>query len=180
MVATRYSVCMLAAFLSLAVFSGSTASAQDYEGSKAGDFEFTLGGQGASDSDFDVGSGGVQGSFGWLLSDHMQLSVRQTFNFSDFGDSAWGGSTRGAFDFLFPLGSVRPFVGANFGWVYGDDTVKETLAAGPEAGIKWWVTEDAFIFGQMEYQFFFEDVSDADDAFDDGSFVYSLGLGIHF
>jgi hypothetical protein len=31
-----------------------------------------------------------------------------------------------------------------------------------------------------EYQFFFDEADNVDDAFSDGQFVYSLGLGVKF
>jgi hypothetical protein len=37
-----------------------------------------------------------------------------------------------------------------------------------------------FIFGRIEYQFFFENSDQADDAFEDGQFVYSIGVGFRF
>ena len=52
------------------------------------------------------------------------------------------------------------------------------MAAAPELGLKWYLTETAFLLGLVEYQFFFEDAEDADDTFSDGSFVYTLGIGV--
>ena len=37
-----------------------------------------------------------------------------------------------------------------------------------------------FIFGMIEWLWFFDDGSDFDDNFDDGQFVYSLGVGFNF
>ncbi|MGH7215097.1 MAG: hypothetical protein ACREIT_10075 [Tepidisphaeraceae bacterium] len=47
-------------------------------------------------------------------------------------------------------------------------------------GVKFFVNSTPFIFLMAEYQFFFEDSDDAGDAFDDGQFVYSLGIGLRF
>ncbi len=170
---------ILAILVAFALAVPNAMADEEFEGSKAGDLEFTLGGAGANDQDFDVGGGAVEASLGYLLSDNLQFTLRQRASFADAGESTWNGSTRAAIDFLIPIGPVRPFVGANLGYVYGD-TVDETFAAAPEVGVKWWVTQSAFVFGMAEYQFFFEDTDDADDAFEDGSFVYSVGIGIHF
>ena len=158
--------------------AASPSFAQDDEvySQQEGDWEFTLGGSGSNDQDFDVGGGSMAGSVGYFLSDHSELGVRQSVSFSDFGDSIWNGSTRVFYDYHFGEGPLRPLLGVNFGWVYGD-TVDETLAAAPEAGLKWFVTPEAFVFGLAEYQFFFEDTDEADDAFEDGSFVYTFGIG---
>lgn len=175
----KYKLIVLASVLALATMSTVATADDDFMGSLKGDWEFTLGGSGVSDNDGDNGTGGLEASLGYLLTDNVQFTLRQSAVYSDFGDSAWNGSTRGAIDLLFRIGEVRPYIGANLGYVYGD-SVEETFAAAPEAGIKWWVTESAFLYGQVEYQFFFEDSDDADDAFDDGSFVYSVGIGFHF
>ena len=43
---------------------------------------------------------------------------------------------------------------AYVGYVYGD-SVRDTWEAAPEAGIKWFVGNDVFVYAQVEYQFFF-------------------------
>jgi|SRR5829696_7823074 len=70
---------------------------------------------------------------------------------------------------------------ASLGYVYGD-LVNDRFIAGPEAGLKLYFHEnhDVFIFGRIEYQFFFEDSDNADDTFEDGQFVYSIGVGFGF
>lgn len=148
-------------------------------GPEAGDWELTLGGNGSNDSDFEAGGFGVSGSLGYFFTKAMELSVRQSISFSDFGSSSWNGATRAAFDYHFYLDRIRPFVGANFGGIYGE-SVNETFAAGLEAGVKWYVKNETFIFGMGEYQWLFDDADSADDAFDDGQFLYSLGIGFNF
>jgi len=146
-----------------------------------GNWELTLGGTGTNGPDFDGVSFGVNGSLGYFLTDQLELSVRQTVNYSDFGNSgsggsAWDGSTRIAADFHFDLDRWQPFVGVNIGYVYGDN-VKDTWEAAPEAGVKYFVNSTTFIYLAAEYQFFFKKGDKASDAFSDGSFVYTLGIG---
>lgn len=155
-----------------------TTQDPDSWGPPDGAWEFTLGGGGSNDQDFDNGSANLQGSAGKFLSEKSELGVRQSVSYADFGSSQWNASTRVFFDYHFGDGPFRPLIGANLGYVYGD-TVNETFAAAPEAGFKWYMTPTAFVFLLAEYQFFFEDADDANDAFDDGSFVYSLGVGFH-
>jgi outer membrane protein W len=168
-------VAALAAFLS---FAGNTKAAV------VNPWEITLGGGGSNTNDFDGFSASVNGSLGYYFTDNLELSVRQSVTYSDFVGSDWNGSTRVAFDIHFPMGSrghIVPFVGANIGYVYGD-SVKDTFAAAPEAGIKLYFDEQTFVFFVAEYQFFFED-ADSDDvssSFDDGAFVYTIGLGFRF
>ena len=153
----------------------------DWYGPRQGDWEFTLGGSGSSDKDFDTGSASVNASIGYFLTEGLELSLRQGATFADSGDGSdfWNGSTRGALDYHFDLDRFRPFVGGNFGGFYGD-SVTETWAAGLEAGLKFYVKPQTFIFAMGEYQWLFKDSENADDNFDDGRFLYSLGLGFNF
>jgi hypothetical protein len=153
------------------------APLQEGFGPREEDWEITLGGSGSNDNDFDTGSLSWSGSVGYFFRQRQEVGVRQSLGYADFGDSVWNGSTRIFYDYHLGEGAFRPVVGANFGWVYGD-TVKETLAAAPEAGVKWYLTDTAFLFFLAEYQFFFEDADDADDTFDDGSFVHTIGIGV--
>jgi len=147
-------------------------------------WEVTLGGGASNTNDFEGFQGSLNGSLGYYFTDNLELSVRQSITYSDFTGSDWNGSTRVAFDIHFPLGDrghIVPFVGGNIGFVYGDN-VNDTWAAAPEAGIKLYVNETTFLFLVAEYQFFFEDADsdDIDAGFDDGAFVYTVGIGFRF
>jgi hypothetical protein len=145
---------------------------------KHGDWELTLGGSGANGPDFDGVTAGVNGSLGYFLADQFEISLRQSLTYSDFGPgSAWDGSTRVALDFHFDLGAVQPFIGGNLGYVYGD-SVKDTWEAAPEAGVKVFLNSTTFVMFLAEYQFFFDTGDSLDNAFSDGQFVYTLGLGV--
>jgi hypothetical protein len=154
-------------------------------------WELTLGGGASNSNDFDGFTGNINGQIGYYFSETFELALRQTIQYTDIGGaqgegSAWNGSTRVAFDIHFPLGDTRdrfplvvPFVGANIGYIYGQ-SVNDTWAAAPEVGVKLYLDERTFLFVLAEYQFFFEDADNADDAFDDGAFVYTIGLGFRF
>ena len=149
-------------------------------GPSEGDWELTLGGSGSNDNSFDSGAGGLNGSIGYFFSDALELSLRQDLSLSDLGgSSSWSAGTRMALDYHFDLGRTRPFVGVNAGGFYGDD-VPDTFAAGLEAGIKYYVKPQTFVFLMGEYAWLFDDASDANNTFDDGRFVYSLGIGFNF
>ncbi|QOV91956.1 outer membrane beta-barrel protein [Humisphaera borealis] len=147
-------------------------------------WEVTLGGGAANTKDFEGFTANLNGSLGYFLSDNLEVSVRQSVTYSDFFGSDWSGSTRAAIDLHFPLGEKGqfvPFIGANIGYVYGDG-VQDTFAAAPEAGIKVFVNATTFIFVTAEYQFFFDQAAsdDVSNAFDDGQFVYTVGVGFRF
>lgn len=46
--------------------------------------------------------------------------------------------------------------------------------------MKCFVNDTTFINGGIEYQFLFKDSEDADDNFDNGRFVYIIGIGFKF
>jgi hypothetical protein len=148
----------------------------------AGEHEFTLGGSGASNRDFDDSLGGVNFSYGWYTSDTQQWVLRQSINYSNpsIGGQAWNGATRIAFDqHLAAYGRVRPFIGVNAGGVYGD-RVRDTFAAGLEGGAKFYVQARTFIYALVEYNWFFRHARNVDDTFDDGQFNWSVGVGFNF
>ena len=165
----------------LAVAAVAMAPRSTYAYFEEGDKEITLSGTAANGSDFDGVNAGINGSIGYFLTDNLELSVRQSIVYSDIApvDSALSGSTRVALDFHFDLEALQPFVGGNFGYVYGD-VVNDTFEAAPEAGVKWFVNSTTFIFAMAEYQFFFDSGDEADDSFEDGQFVYTLGIGFRF
>jgi hypothetical protein len=144
-------------------------------------WEFVLFGSGASDQDVSHGNAALSGSLGYFLGDHFELAVRQDVFFSDTpaAGSNTNASTRLAGDFVFGKGTFQPFIGGNIGYVYGD-AVRETWEAAPEGGIKLFLREHVFLQLMAEYQFFFQNDDEVDAAFDNGSFVYSLGLGMTF
>ncbi len=151
-------------------------------GPQAGDWEFSLGGGGTNDKEFETGGFNVDAELGHYLTDDFAVALRQSGNYSDVGsDTAWSATSRVAIDYHFPLfeDRLRPFIGANLGYVYGEN-VDDTWAAGPEAGVKWYVKDETFIYGRAEYQFLFEDGDDAEDRFDDGIWLYTVGIGFNF
>jgi hypothetical protein len=161
----------------LALLPAAVAQAQF----QAGDWSLSLSGNGSNGPDFDGTQFGVNANIGYFLSKELEIGVRQTIAYSDItgGDgSAWSGSTRVAVDYHFDMGRWQPYVGANVGYVYGD--VNDSFLAGPEAGVKFFVNSTTFINLGVEYQFFFDNDSDASDAFSDGQFLYSLGIGFRW
>lgn len=168
----------------------------------AGTREFTLGASGFSDKRFSGSTGGASGSLGWFLNEASEIVVRQSINFSTGGNTLvlgpttgtgttptlvtqsgrreWSASTRVAYDLhLATRGAFRPFIGANFGGVYGR-SVSDTWAAGLEAGGKFYVQPRTFIVALVEYGWFFNRTRNLDDRFRDGQFNWSAGIGFNF
>ena len=173
----------LAATLATGLAAAPAAQAQDlFAGYEKGDWEVTFGGSGTSDQDFDNNIVSFNGSVAYFLTEGISLGIRQDIAVSDGSgddDSSWSGASVGVLDFNFNFGDFVPFVGVTFGYLYGDD-VDDTFIAGPEAGLKYFVKDDAFLFGRVNYDFLFESADEAEDNFDDGRFLYTLGIGLTF
>ena len=145
-----------------------------------GAWEFLLGGSGSSDQDFDANNISVDVTLGYYLTDTVEVGVRQNVSVAgNEDDTSWNGATTGFIDYVFDFDAFRPFVGVSLGYLYGDDT-NDTFIGGPEAGVKYYIKDDAFVFGRVNYDFLFDSGDEIDDNFEDGRFVYSIGLGINF
>lgn len=155
--------------------------AQENFGPEAGKWELTLAGSGASDEDWVDNAFALNVNLGYYLTKEFELSVRQSLGIVDQSgsDDDYSASTSLAIDYHFDLGRWQPFIGAKIGYLYGD-VVEDTWMAGPEAGVKFFVNQTTFIFGMAEYEFLFDDGDDVNDAFDDGRWVYSVGIGFLF
>jgi hypothetical protein len=57
-------------------------------------------------------------------------------------------------------------------------TVDEQFIAGPDAGVRIFLNDTTFVHMGIEYQFLFEDADDAKANYDDGRFVYGVGMGL--
>ncbi len=158
----------------------STYRAADEFGAVAGDWEFTVGGGGGTNKDFDNSLGGINFSVGYFLSDTLEISARQAASYSNgsAGGASYNGSTFVALDQHFGTGRVRPFVGLNLGGLYGD-TTNDTWAAGIEGGVKVYVLPKTFVFALVNYAWTFNDSTNAKDSFNDGALLWSLGVGFN-
>jgi hypothetical protein len=153
-------------------------------GPSVGDREFSLSAIGSSDRDFDSSSIGLSGDLGWYLRRDVIVGVRQSLNYADIpGESidndSWNGATRGYVDYQFGDNRLRPFLGASLGMVYGD-AVNDSAFGGLELGSKYYVLPATYLLGRAEYQWFFDSSSDADEAFKDGAWAYTVGIGYNF
>lgn len=147
-------------------------------GPRRGDWEVQMGGGGTTPHNFRSSTYNIDFSIGHFVTDHLSLAFRQAINFTDVGGSNLRGASRGAVDWHFGDGRFRPFVGVNFGGVYGDGG--DSWLAGPEAGLKWFVHPHTYLFAMGEYQIFFDRIRDFDDNARRGDFVFTFGIGFLF
>ena len=147
---------------------------------EAGDVDLNLAAQGANGPDFDAFAASANAQIGYFATDALEVGIRQTVSYQDSAGSTLGGTTAVFVDYHFEVAeNLFPYVGANIGYAYGD-LFNDTFFAAPEAGVKYFVSDAAYIFGSAQYQFFFEDADDADDSFSDGQFLYTVGIGLVF
>jgi hypothetical protein len=153
----------------------------DY-GFDPGNWELTISASAQNDRDFHGVAGSIEGSIGYFMTDNLEIGIRQTATYTDAGVTGPGEGTSMAFatdgfvDWHFDLGQWQPFIGGNIGFIYGD--VNNTWEAGPEAGVKYFLNTSTFIFVMAQYEFFFNEGDVGTDAFSEGFWRYSLGLGV--
>ena len=161
----------------LALLPAAVAQAQF----QAGDYSLSLSGNGSNGPDFNGATFGVNADIGYFLTKEWEVSLRQSVDYNDIGVQGGNlafGTTIGV-DYHFDMGRWQPYVGANIGYRYGD--VNNTFVAGPEGGVKYFVNSTTFVQFNVNYQFFFDNNTDsAGDAFSDGQFLYSLGIGFRW
>ncbi|HWA09981.1 MAG TPA: outer membrane beta-barrel protein [Opitutaceae bacterium] len=177
-------LCLCLSVLPLAAMAQTTMTSPSTNsfGTTAGTHELMFGAVGVSNKEMDDSFGGLNVSFGDYLNDTLELSLRQSVNYSNPANasSAWNGSTRLALDQHFSSsGAVRPFLGVNFGGIYGDQ-VRDTFAAGIEGGAKFYIHPRTFVFAMAEYAWSFRHARAINDRFDDGQFNWNAGVGFNF
>lgn len=119
----------------------------------------------------------MDASYGYFLSDPLQVGVRQSLVVNHNRDSRdlWNAVTAPFVNYHFNTdGSVVPYVGALVGAVWNDDDVTGT--AGPQAGIKAYLSPSTFIMTNYRYEWFFDDLSDANET-QSSQHIVGIGLG---
>lgn len=143
-------------------------------GPHAGNWEATLSGTGQSDNDFNDADFGVAGSIGYYFSKNIVVTFKQALNYSGVGPSDTF-NARSVFQaaYQWDLGRWQPYLGLNLGGIYGA-VVEDDGVVGPEAGLKYYVNESTFMFGNIAYE------SLIGSCCTDGNIPYSVGIGFNF
>lgn len=166
--------------LLLLPFTALAQEGRNFAPYKMGSQEWTLSGSGVSDNEFDKTNLSLDVGYGYFFNQNWEGFIRQSLNIIDQpGDNAYNAATRTGVDYNFNMGNLRPFLGATIGYIYGDG-VEESFIAGPEGGLKAFLSDSTFLIVAVGYDFIFEEADEANDNFDDGIFNYRLGLGYRF
>ncbi|MEX0745943.1 MAG: OmpA family protein [Phycisphaeraceae bacterium] len=164
---------------------GAPALAQDQPGAfgpRQGDYELTISGGGNNDRNFDAGQFNTNFELGHYLTSDLSVAVRQDVSWINGADTpdSWNAATRAVAQYHFDMGQFRPFIGANVGFKYGED-IRDTGTAGPEAGVKWYVKDETFIYGRVGFDIEFRNFREIDeDRRRSGTWVYAVGVGFNF
>lgn len=170
-------------FLACAILVGSTSAVAESNlnapytadpGPRAGDYEATLTGSGLSDDSFDDNNLGVTGSIGYFLTENWLVALKQSVQ-----TNATGGSNlvsgRSVFQaaYQFDIGRLQPYIGMNIGATYGAG-FKDSATIGPELGLKYYVNESTFLYGNMAYEL------PVEECCNEGTVPYAFGVGFNF
>lgn len=111
---------------------------------------------------------------------NLEKVVRQDLSFMNVpNDSDWNDSARVIANYYFGTEAWVPLVGLSMGYMEDENKI-DRLVAGPEIGFKYFMNQRTFLYGLLEYQFLFKDIIDVGDIYDNGQFVYGVGLGLTF
>lgn len=143
-------------------------------GPHAHNWEATLTGSGQSNNDFDNSAFGLTGSLGYYVTKNFLVTVKQGATIASVNDKTLGGGrTILQAAYQFDWGKWQPYIGMNVGGVYGA-AVEDNAVAGPEIGVKYFVNESTFLFGNIGYEV------PIDSCCNDGVVPYSVGVGFDF
>lgn len=137
-----------------------------------GDFELSISAMGVTPADGDSFTTAGTIGIGAFVTDAIELSLRQGVGYSDTAGSNWSFATQGAADYHFKVHDrVYLFGGGFVGVGYGDG-IDATWTGGPEAGVKFFLSDTTILGFTVQVPFPFEG--------GDPSFNYSLGLSFLF
>lgn len=143
-------------------------------GPHAGNYEATLTGSGQSTDDFDNSNFGVTGSLGYYYTKNWVFTVKQSMHLGDDNDRTLvNGRTIFQAAYQWDYGRWQPYLGMNVGGIYGADVEDDGLV-GPEVGVKYYVNESTFLFGNIAYEL------PVSECCNDGNVPYALGVGFNF
>ena len=163
-------------FLSAASYaqSGTMPPYTNDPGPHAGNWESTLTGTGLSDDSFDAPNFGVTGSLGYYFTKNFLVTFKQGVQLDDAADSTLvSGRSIVQAAYQWDFAKWQPYVGMNVGGIYGAG-INDEAVFGPEAGLKYYVNESTFLFGNVAYEV------PVDECCKDGIVPYSVGIGFNF
>jgi hypothetical protein len=140
--------------------------------------KFTLIRSGTGDKTLDSTGLASPSGYGRFL--NLEKVIRQDASFTNDPDRKDRNDiTRVIENYYFGDGAWTPLVGLSMGYLQKNNANDQFFAA-PEIGVKYFMNPSTFFYGLLMYQFLFEDTYDVESAYDNGRFVYGVGLGLTF
>jgi hypothetical protein len=103
-----------------------------------------------------------------------EVGVRQGVGYATKGESLTF-DTEAFLNWQLRVGKVGLLAGPSIRFTYGDGQ-ELTTTAGPEAQVRWYASEDVFVFGRANYDFQLQDRKNDDN----DRLRYTLGVGFKF
>lgn len=154
------------------------SAAQTGSGFQPGERKFTVIRTGLNNGKLDRTGLGSSWSIDRFL--NLEKVVRQDGSFINIPDDRdWNDSPRVIANYYFGSDAWVPLVGLSMGYIR-DPEEDDRFVAGSEIGIKYFMNQTTFLYGLLEYQFHINDVVDVRDIYENGRFVYGVGLGLTF
>jgi opacity protein-like surface antigen len=169
---------VLLALMSWALIS-SAATVRDVEArpqAGANELQGSVGFFHENDTDEGFLTGDV--SYGVYLSPGWQVGFRQAlnYNFIDDGRDVWTAVTSPFLNYHFRVTDIiYPYLGGFVGAVWNDRDITGTI--GPQAGVKLFVHESAFVNIGYRYEWFWDKIDTVDDNTSDGNHIVGIGIG---
>jgi len=140
--------------------------------------KFTLIRSGTGDNTLDSTGLASPSRYGRFV--NLEKVIRQDASFTNGPDRKDRNDiTRVIENYYFGDGAWSPLVGLSMGYLQKDNANDQFFAA-PEIGVKYFMNPSTFFYGLLMYQFLFEDTYDVESAYENGRFVYGVGLGLTF
>ena len=130
--------------------------------------------QGSDDGDLNADL-----SYGYYFTPGWQVGVRQALNYRFIDDhrDVWKATTAPFLNYNFRLTDIIvPYAGAFIGLAWNDRDATGTI--GPQAGIKFFVHDTAFLNLGYRYEFLFDRIRSIDDNSSRGDHVFNIGIGL--
>jgi hypothetical protein len=118
-------------------------------------------------------------SYGYYFTPGWQVGIRQglNYNFIDDHRDFWVASTVPFLNYNFRVTDIIvPYLGGFMGLVWNDRDATGTI--GPQAGIKFFVHDRAFLNLGYRYEFFFDRLRAIDNNASHGNHVFNIGIGL--
>lgn len=164
-----------AVVLTLVLVASSAATAAPLRGAH----ELQLSGGFFHSQGSDDGSLNADVSWGYYLTPGWQVGLRQALNYNFIDDRRdfWVATTSPFLNYNFHLSeTIVPYLGGFMGLVWNDRDITGTI--GPQAGVKFFVHDTAFLNLGYRYEFFFDKIRAIDNNASDGNHVFNIGIGL--